>query len=119
IASLLVLGVATSAHAQSLRERISDLFIFGAGQEPLFLAGSGDPNNPASLQVHGEHFIPASNAENGSLISLIGDALGQSISGIPIGSTSGSETFRFEGGVPERTSTSAGAIFDERDATLG
>src|SRR5690349_23986380 len=111
--------LAAPAQAQSLRQRISDLFIFGEGQEPLFLAGSGDPNNPQSLQVHGMHFIPASSAENGALISLIGDALGQSISGIPIGSTSGSETFRFEGGVPERTSTSAGAIFAERAATLG
>jgi hypothetical protein len=119
IASLLLVATTTSAQAQSLRQRISDLFIFGEGQEPLFLAGSGDPNNPQSLQVHGEHFIPASSAENGTLISLIGDALGQSISGIPIGSTSGSETFRFEGGVPERTSTSAGAIFAERAATLG
>jgi hypothetical protein len=119
IAALLLSGTATSAQAQNLRQRISNLFIFGEGQEPLFLAGSGDPNNPASLQVHGEHFIPASSAENGALISLIGDALGQSISGIPIGSTSGSETFRFEGGVPERTSTSAGAIFAERAATLG
>ena len=116
LASLLLTA---PAQAQSLRERISDLFIFGEGQAPLFLAGSGDPNNPASLQVHGEHFIPASSAENGTLISLIGDALGQSISAIPIGSTSGSETFRFEGGVPERTSTSAGAIFAERAATLG
>jgi hypothetical protein len=116
LASLLV---AVPAGAQSLRQRFSDLFIFGEGQEPLFLAGSGDPNNPQSLQVHGMHFIPASSAENGALISLIGDALGQSISSIPIGSTSGSETFRFEGGVPERTSTSAGAIFAERAATLG
>jgi hypothetical protein len=76
----LVLLVAASlpriAGAQSLRERISELFIFGSGSEPLFLAGSGDPSNPASLQAHGEHFIPASSAENASLIALIGDALG-------------------------------------------
>src|SRR3954469_590594 len=107
------------AAAQNLRDRIGDLFIFGAGQEPLYLAGSGDPNNPASLQAHGEHFIPASSAENGALISLIGDALGASIGNIPIGSTSGGETFHFVGGVPVRTSTSAGPIFAERSQTLG
>src|SRR5438045_2637552 len=66
VASLLL---AAPAQAQNLRERISDLFIFGEGQEPLFLAGSGDPSNPQSLQVHGMHFIPASSAENGALIS--------------------------------------------------
>jgi len=119
LATLLLIGVAIPSEAQSLRERISNLFIFGAGQEPLFLAGSGDPNNPASLQAHGEHFIPASSAENAALISLIGDALGTSISNIPIGSTSGSETFHFVGGVPVRTSTSAGPIFAERAQTLG
>src|SRR5437016_3304809 len=105
--------------AQALRDRISDLFIFGPGQAPLFLAGSGDPNNPASLQAHGLHFIPSSNAENASLIAFITDALGASVANSPIGSTSGGETFRFEGGVPVRTSTSAGPIFAERAQTLG
>ena len=116
---LLVAALPSAAGAQSLRERISNLFIFGEGQEPLFLAGSGDPNNPASLQAHGEHFIPSSSAENGALISLISDALGSSIGNIPIGSTSGGETFHFVGGVPVRTSTSAGPIFAERAQTLG
>ncbi|MDP9279428.1 MAG: transporter [Gemmatimonadota bacterium] len=107
------------ASAQGLRDKISDLFIFGPGQEPLFLAGSADPNNPASLQAHGLHFIPASAAENGSIISFITDALGASVANIPIGSTSGGVTFRFEGGVPVPTSTSAGPIFAERAQTLG
>jgi hypothetical protein len=119
LAAIVLLGVPCGAQAQTLRERISNLFIFGAGQEPLFLAGSGDPNNPASLQAHGEHFIPSSSAENASLIGLISDALGASIGSIPIGSTSGSETFHFVGGVPSRTSTSAGPIFAERAQTLG
>ncbi|MDB4882439.1 MAG: hypothetical protein JWL95_1205 [Gemmatimonadetes bacterium] len=119
LASALTALVPVRSNAQSLRQRISDLFIFGPGQEPLFLAGSGDPNNPASLQAHGDHFIPSSSAENASLISLIGDALGSSIGNIPIGSTSGSETFHFVGGVPVRTSTSAGPIFAERAQTLG
>ncbi|MEP6551063.1 MAG: hypothetical protein ABJB95_07760, partial [Gemmatimonadales bacterium] len=119
LACLATLAASSSAGAQGLRDRISDLFIFGPGQEPLFLAGSGDPNNPASLQAHGLHFIPASNAENGALIAFITDALGSSIGSIPIGSTSGGETFRFEGGVPVRTSTSSGPIFAERAQTLG
>jgi hypothetical protein len=119
LASLFASAGATPAEAQNLRQRISDLFIFGEGQEPLFLAGSGDPNNPAALQAHGEHFIPASNAENSALITAIGDALGASIGSIPIGSTSGSESFRFVGGVPVRSSTSAGPIFAERAQTLG
>jgi hypothetical protein len=113
------IAVSIPARAQGLRDRISDLFIFGPGQEPLFLAGSADPNNPASLQAHGLHFIPSSAAENGSIISFITDALGASVANIPIGSTSGGVTFRFEGGVPVPTSTSAGPIFAERAQTLG
>src|SRR4051812_24498048 len=116
---LMALAVPSLARGQGLRDKISDLFIFGPGQAPLFLAGSGDPNNPASLQAHGLHFIPSSNAENGALIAFITDALGSSIGRIPIGSTSGGETFRFENGAPVRTSTSAGPIFAERAQTLG
>ncbi|MEK6263162.1 MAG: hypothetical protein AABP62_31680, partial [Planctomycetota bacterium] len=113
------IAISFPASAQGLRDRISALFIFGEGQEPLFLAGSADPNNPASLQAHGLHFIPASAAENGSIISFFTDALGASVANIPIGSTSGGVTFRFEGGVPVPTSTSAGPIFAERAQTLG
>jgi len=119
LASAASIAMSNPASAQGLRDKISDLFIFGPGQEPLFLAGSADPNNPASLQAHGLHFIPSSAAENGSIISFITDALGASVANIPIGSTSGGVTFRFEGGVPVPTSTSAGPIFAERAQTLG
>src|SRR5438067_9817542 len=119
IAGLASAILSSRASGQGLRDRISELFIFGPGEDPLFLAGSGDPNNPASLQAHGLHFIPSSNAENASLIAFITDALGASVANVPIGSTSGGETFRFEGGVPVRTSTSAGPIFAERAQTLG
>lgn len=105
--------------AQGLRDRISSLFIFGPGEDPLFLAGSADPNNPAFIQAHGSHFVPASAAENASLISFVTGAIGANIGNTPIGSTSGAETFRFEGGVPLRTSQSAGPIFAERAQTLG
>jgi len=112
-------ALATTANAQGLRGKISDLFIFGPGQDPLFLAGSGDPNNPANLRAHGEHFIPSSSEGNFAVISFITEALGRNVANMPIGSTSGSETFRFVGGVPVKTSISAGPIFAERPQTLG
>ena len=58
------------AEAQSLRDRIADLFIFGAGQDPLFLGGSGDPNNPEALRAHGSHYIPAASAANATSKTL-------------------------------------------------
>src|SRR3954468_12677186 len=114
-----LLSVASVANAQGLREKISQLFIFGAGEDPLFLGGSADPSNPASIQAHGAHFVPSAVSQNGSLISFLTTAISGNVANAPIGSTSGGSTFRFEAGVPVRTSISSGPIFAERAQTLG
>jgi hypothetical protein len=111
--------LASTAGAQGLRDKISQLFIFGTGQDPLFLAGSADVNNPAAIRAHGAHFVPSAVSENGSIIAFLTTAIGGNVANAPIGSTSGGETFRFEGGVPVKTSTSSGPIFAERGQTLG
>ena len=112
-------SVASAQRDDSMRGKISQLFILGSGRDPLVLGGSIDPDNPASIQAHGHHFVPAAVAENASLIGFITGAISTSIGSIPIGATSSGVTFRFEGGVPVRTSTSAGPIFAERAQTLG
>jgi hypothetical protein len=118
--TLLALSVTSApASAQRLRDRISQLFIFGPGQDPLFLAGSATSSNPQNIRVHGNHYIPAAVAENGSVIAFITGALASRVSNVPIGATTSGETFRFEGGVPISTSTSAGPILAERAQTLG
>jgi hypothetical protein len=114
-----LLMVANVAQSQGLRAKISQLFIFGSGEDPLFLAGSADPSNPASIQAHGAHFVPSAVSANGSLIDFLTSAIGSNVASTPIGSTSGGVTFKFEGGVPVRTSSSAGPIFAERGQTLG
>src|SRR5215831_19730843 len=119
LATLVLPRVSSSQTDNSLRNKIAQLFIFGAGQDPLFLAGSADPNNPASIQAHGTHFVPSAVSQNGTLISFLTTAISSSIANAPIGSTSGGVTFRFEAGVPVKTSTSAGPIFAERAQTLG
>src|SRR3954469_5023152 len=117
---LLVLTLSDHALAQQgLRSKIAQLFIFGEGQDPLFLAGTADTNNPASIRAHGSHFVPSAVSSNASIIGFLTDAVSQSVANVPIGATSGGETFRFEGGVPVKTSTSAGPIFAERAQTLG
>ena len=116
---VLALALASNAGAQGLREKFNELFIFGPGQDPLFLAGSADPNNPISIQAHGKHFIPSASGQNGALIGFLVDAIGRNVANVPIGATSGGETFHFEGGVPVKTSTSAGPIFAERAQTIG
>src|SRR5262245_61849345 len=114
-----LLTLSSVADAQGLRDKISQLFIFGSGSDPLFLAGCADPNNPAAIRAHGAHFVPSAVSENGSLIAFITTAIGGNVANAPIGSTSGGETFRFEGGAPIKTSTSSGSIFAERGQTLG
>jgi hypothetical protein len=109
--SLVVLLCASaSLHAQGLRDKISELFIFGPGQQPLFLGGTG---------VHESHFITSASTQNGTLLSFISNAISGNVANIPVSATSGGFTFRFEGGVPVRTSTSPGPVFAERAQTLG
>ena len=115
----LAMTFVSPAPAQGLRDEINQLFIFGGGQDPLFLAGTADPNSPINVQVHGSHFVPSAVESNGSLISFLTTSLGVSVSNIPISATSSGTTFRFEAGVPIPTSTSAGPIFAERGQTLG
>lgn len=105
--------------AQRLQDRISELFIFGPGQDPLFLAGTATSSNPAALRAHGRHYIPSAAAENGSVITFVTGALASRVANVPIGATTSGETFRFEGGVPVSTSSSPGPIFAERAQTLG
>jgi hypothetical protein len=105
--------------AQQLRDRLSDLFILGEGENPLTLGGSSDPSNPDSIRIHGDHFIPAAVASNGTVISFLTNSIGSNVASVPVSATSGGSTFSFEGGVPVRTSSSAGPIFGERAQTLG
>ena len=109
--------VAAPLNAQGLRERISELFIFTAGKDPLFLGGTAGSDSATAL--HANHFIPAARAENGTLISFLSDAISGNVGNIPVSTTSGGSTFRFEGGVPVPTSASPGPILGERALTLG
>lgn len=112
-----VLIAATPLDAQGLREKIAELFIFTAGQDPLFLGGTAGSDSATAL--HADHFIPSAVADNGTLISFIGNAISQNVANLPVSATSGGSTFRFEGGVPVSTSGSPGSVFGERAQTLG
>lgn len=117
-ASLLMLA-GSPLHAQGLRNALSELFIFGEGEEALFLGGSGNPNNPNSIRAHGDHFVPAAVEGNATIITFLTNSIAASISNVPVSAASGGSTFRFEGGAPVRTSVSAGPVFGERAQTLG
>src|SRR5258708_30785333 len=94
--------------AQGLRDKISQLFIFSSGKDPLFLGGTAGSDSATAL--HADHFVPSANADNGSLISFIGSAISQNVGNLPVSATSGGSTFRFEAGVPVPTSRSPCAV---------
>jgi len=98
LASLaLLLALAPPLAAQHLRDDLSDLFIFGEGHDPLFLGGTGDPNNPEAIRIHGDHFVPAAVASNGTVISFLTNSIGSNVANVPVSATSGGSTFSFEG----------------------
>src|SRR3989442_1640116 len=103
--------------AQGLRDKISQLFIFADGKDPLFLGGTAGSDSATAL--HADHFVPSAVNDNGTLISFIGSAVSQNVANLPVSATSGGSTFRFEGGVPVATSRSPGSVFGERAQTLG
>lgn len=107
---LLVPIVAAPLHAQGLRDQVQQLFQFGDCGEPLCLNVGGQ---------HGDHYIGASRQQSGQMIAFLANALASSVSSVPIGGASGGSTFSFEGGLPVRTTVSAGPIFAERAETIG
>ena len=96
IAVLVVLAALAGrdVQAQSLRETLSGLFIFGEGQDPLFLGGTGAPNNPDSVRIHGSHFVPAAVASNGTVISFLTNSIGSNVANVPVSATSGGPSTR-------------------------
>src|SRR2546425_7839978 len=99
--SLVALTLATtSLDAQGLRDKVSDLFIFGAGQDPLFLSGTA--GSDAATALHADHFVPSAVSDNGTLISFIGTAISQNVANIPVSATSGGAPVPFQGRAPGR-----------------
>lgn len=112
IPALALVGTADAqAQSDGLAARVqSELFTFGECGEPLCLdLGT----------IHGDHFLPALSSGNATVISFVTDAIGRATASVPLSATSGGATFSFVGGLPVRTSTSAGPIFGERSQTLG
>jgi hypothetical protein len=112
--AVLLAALSGSLEAQTLDNRISDLFTFGNCGQPLCLDGSVNAANG-----HGAHFLPAVGQGNFAVISFLSDAIAVNASNFPVSATSSGATFKFVGGLPVKTSESSGPIFGERAQTLG
>jgi hypothetical protein len=112
--AVLASGPLTAQVSPHLRDRIPELFSFGSCGQPLCLDGSVNAANG-----HGDHFLPGVAAGNASIIGFLTDAIGLNASNFPLSASGSGQTFRFEGGLPVKTSTSLGPVFGERAQTLG
>ena len=110
IAGIALVLLAAPAAAQDMRSTITELFTFGDCGAPLCLE-LGDE--------HGNHFIPAVTASNQTVIAFLTEAIGRTASNTPLSASSSGATYTLVGGLPVRSSTSAGPIFAERSQTLG
>lgn len=97
-----------------LRDRLRDLFSFGACGKPLCLDNSVNATNG-----HGNHFLPDIIASNGAILGFLSDAIAANASNVPLSASSSGATFKFVGGLPVSTSSSLGPVFGERAQTLG
>jgi hypothetical protein len=111
---LLLASAPLSAQARHLRDRIPELFSFGNCGQPLCLDGSVSAANG-----HGDHFLPGVSSANATIIGFLTDAISVNASNLPLSASSSGQTFRFEGGLPVKTSTSLGPVFGERAQTIG
>lgn len=113
---LMPIALPVTGGAQTMRETLDRLFVFGEGEDPLFLAGSA--GQPAT-EVHGDHFIPSETEANAIVLDFFTNAIATNVASFPLSSTVASQTFAFVGGVPTASSTSFGPIFAERAQTIG
>jgi hypothetical protein len=113
LALVLLIVFPPVASAQSLREKVQDLFKFGDCGQVLCL------DTTLVGSVHGSHFIPDAQNSSFAVVSFLSDAVALAASSTPLGSTSSGVTFRIVGGVPVQNSNSLGPVFGERGPTLG
>lgn len=108
---VLILASPGAARAQTLAGEFSGLFTFGDCGEPLCL--------PVNQAVHGDHYIPSVAQGETNLLAFLRGAISTGLANLPVTSATSGATFTFEGGVPVRSTVSAGPIFGERAQTLG
>jgi hypothetical protein len=111
LVTITLVAFATPCGLCDLRQQVRQLFTGTCGRQVCL--------DTTVLFGHGDHYIPASEEIGSTLISFLSTSIATSVSNTPISSASSGTTFRFEGGVPVKTSTSAGPVFGERAQTLG
>jgi hypothetical protein len=97
--------------AQSMRDAIERLFIFGQCGEPVCL--------DVSAEVHGQHYKVGAGRSAEEIVAFLQQSIGSSLASVPLPSSNSGQLFRVENGQLVATESSAGPIYLERSQTLG
>jgi hypothetical protein len=119
ITACLALLLAAPAQAQTLEDRVSQLFMVGSRTVPLQVSAPGDALRASGRLGENDDFLPSAVQANAAVLDFLTRWMGVSPGYLPLGTTSGGVAFRFEGAVPVPTASSAGPLFAERAPTLG
>ena len=110
LALLMVAVAAGPGQAQTLTQRVQELFTFGDCGGSLCLQVGGG---------HGDHYIPEVVQGEQNTLAFLRAAIGAGLSGIPSAAANGGVRVRFVDGRPVTEEISPGPIFAERAQTLG
>jgi hypothetical protein len=97
--------------AQTMRDAIERLFIFGQCGEPVCL--------DVSAEVHGQHYKVGAGRSAEEIVAFLQQSIGSSLASVPLPSSNSGQLFRVENGQLVSTASSAGPIYLERSQTLG
>ena len=112
VSTVLMLGLlAAPASAQSLRDRVTNLFTFGNCGDALCLE--------VNAEIHGQHYNPAVVQGEDNMLAFLGNAITSAIGNVPFAAAASGTAFTFEGGVPTAIQISPGPVFADRAQTLG
>jgi hypothetical protein len=112
VSTVLMLGLlASPASAQSMRERVTNLFTFGSCGDPLCLE--------VNAEIHGQHYNPSVVQGEGNMLAFLGNAITSAIGNVPFAAATSGTAFTFEGGIPTPIQISPGPVFGDRAQTLG
>ncbi len=114
---LYVFALPSAARGQSLRERFSDLFVFGSCGEALCLGTQFTPTGDA-LTEHGRHYLSNRVPRNEAMLLFLGDAVANVVGELPAVAMHGGGPGYIDADGNE-VPISLGPIFAERAETLG
>ena len=116
---LALLLLAAPLRAQSLSERLGQLFVLGSWSAPLQVGQPVESGTPGTGVAPNDAFLPAAGTANLAVLGFLVNWMSGNVAATPLGTAFGGVTFTFEAGMPNPMPVSPGPLVGERAQTLG